>query len=180
MALGVTPRRTAAWQGGVRPQGAPNADVGVTKVDGATTATPGSTTTYTIVVSNAGPTPSGNIAVSDPLPVGVTSATWSGTNGSSGTGALNDTISSLANGASVTYTMIVQISPAATGTLVNTVTATPPPVVDPNLTNNTAIDTDTLTPAVPALPPIVMATFGGLLLLVLLVSLRRRTINGAI
>src|SRR5207302_295411 len=99
-------------------------DVGVSKTDGVTTAVPGTKTTYTIVETNTVPSTATNIAVSDPLPAGVTSATWSGSNGSAGTGALVDTIASLAPGASVTYTLTVQINASATGLLVNTVTLT--------------------------------------------------------
>src|SRR5206468_589877 len=72
----------------------PQVDVGVTKDDGTTTAVPGQGTTYTIVVTNTGPGTAINVLVSDPLPAGVTAATWSG-NGHSGTGALSDTIASL-------------------------------------------------------------------------------------
>src|SRR5439155_794694 len=75
---------------------------------------------------------------------GATSATWSGSDGSSGSGALTDTIASLAPGASVTYTVAVQIDPAATGTLVDTATASAAADTTPG--NNTASDTDTLTP----------------------------------
>src|SRR5262249_35915098 len=51
---------------------------------------------------------------------------------------------SLASGASVTYTLTAQISPSATGSLVNTVTVTS--ANDTNSANNSASDTDTLTP----------------------------------
>src|SRR5207247_1837745 len=121
----------------------PQVDVGVTKTDGVTAAVPGLATTYTIVVTNSGPDTATNIAVSDPLPAGVTSATWTGTNGSAGTGALIDTIASLAPGASVTYTFTVQIDASATGSLVNTVTVTA--ANDTNPGNNSATDTDILT-----------------------------------
>src|SRR5207249_11680451 len=76
----------------------PQNDVGVTKSDGVTSVVPGTSTTYTIVVTNAGPSTATNVAVSDPLPAGVTSFTWSG-NGHSSTGALSDTIATLAPGA---------------------------------------------------------------------------------
>ena len=73
----------------------PQYDVSVTKDDNTTTAVPGQSTTYQIVVKNtSGPSAASNVQVSDPLPTGVISATWSG-NGHSGTGALNDTIASL-------------------------------------------------------------------------------------
>ncbi|HVK15285.1 MAG TPA: DUF11 domain-containing protein, partial [Gemmataceae bacterium] len=47
----------------------------------------------------------------------------------------------------VTYTVTVRVNPAAVGLLVNAVTATVPQgIIDPDLTNNTATDTDTLIP----------------------------------
>ena len=63
-----------------------------------------------------------------------------------GSGALATTVD-LPVGASVTFTFTVQISPSATGTLDNTASVAPPAgVTDPNLANNNASDTDTLTP----------------------------------
>src|SRR5206468_2984940 len=59
-------------------------------------------------------------------------------------GALSDTIASLAVGGSVTYTVAVQIDPSATGVLDNVATATA--ANDTNPANNSAEDTDTLTP----------------------------------
>ena len=54
----------------------PIADLSVTKDDGATTATPGGFTTYTIVVSNAGPSPALDTLVADAIPPGVTALGW--------------------------------------------------------------------------------------------------------
>ncbi len=129
-------------------------DVGVTKVDnkggsstktdGVTSVVPGTSTTYTIVVSNSGPRAAKAPAVSDPLPAGVTSFSWSGNGHTNVAGAISDTIASLAPGASVTYTVVAAISPSATGSLVNTVTVNT--ADDTNLANNSATDTDTLTP----------------------------------
>jgi uncharacterized repeat protein (TIGR01451 family) len=121
----------------------PQVDVGVTKTDGTTSAVPGLSTTYTIVVANAGPSTATNVAVSDPLPVGVTGATWSGNSKSNQAGALIDAIAVLARGASVTYTLTVQINASATGLLLNTVTIAAANDTHPG--NNTATDTDTLT-----------------------------------
>lgn len=122
----------------------PQVDVGVTKTDGVTSVVAGSSTTYTIVVTNNGPSTATNITVSDPLPAGVTTFTWSGTNGHSGSGPLNDTIFSLAPGASISYTVIATVSPAATGSLNNIVTVTV--ANDTNAQNNSATDTDAITP----------------------------------
>ena len=74
------------------------------------------------------------VVVSDPLPVGLTSFVWSGSNGHSGTGAISDTIASLAPGAGVTYTVTATVNPSATAQLVNTVTVTA--ANDTDTTNN--------------------------------------------
>ncbi len=131
------------------------ADLAVTKTDGKTSAVPGTSTTYTITVSNAGPDDVTGASVSDPLPAGVTGGNWtfvSASGGgtvsgpSSGSGALANTVNLPVN-ASVTFSFTVQVSPSATGTLTNTATVTPPAgVTDTNPTNNSATDTDSLTP----------------------------------
>src|SRR5207302_844761 len=78
-----------------------------------------------------------------PLPVGVTSFSWSGNGHVAQSGAISDTIATLAPGGSVTYTVIAAISPSATGSLTNTVTITA--AGDTTSANNSASDTDTLT-----------------------------------
>src|SRR5581483_2066324 len=133
----------------------PQADLAITKSDSATSVVPGGSTTYTIVVSNTGPSAVTGASISDPLPAGVTSATWafaSQTGGGSvtgpngGSGALATTVD-LPVGASVTFTFTVHVSPSATGNLTNTATITPPAgVTDTNPANNSASVTDTLTP----------------------------------
>src|SRR5207247_6015761 len=63
----------------------------------------------------------------------------------SGTGNINDTVT-LPIGSTITYTATGTLSPFATGTLSDTVAVTAPAgVSDPNLTNNSATDTDTIT-----------------------------------
>ena len=51
-------------------------DLAITKTDGTTTYTPGGSTTYTIVVSNNGPSAVTGAAVNDALPAAITSDTW--------------------------------------------------------------------------------------------------------
>src|SRR4029077_8885681 len=114
------------------------------KTDGKTTAVPGTSDTYTITVSNSGPSTATSVAVSDKLPAALTGATWTGTNGSSGSGNVSDTIASLAPRASVTYTLHATIHPGATGSLLNTATASA--ANDTSGANNSATDTDSLTP----------------------------------
>src|SRR5262249_26475866 len=84
------------------------------------------------------------VSVSDALPAGVTAFSWSGNGYSNVAGALSDTIGSLAPGHSVTYTVTAAIDPAAIGSLTNTATVSA--ASDTNAANNTATDTDALTP----------------------------------
>ena len=130
----------------------PQADLAVTKTDGVTTVVPGTSTTYTIVVSNNGPSDAPGATVTDTLPAGISSATWTcaATAGSScpasGLGNINVAVNLLAGG-SATFTLVATISQGAVGNLVNTATVTAPAgVTDPNPANNSATDTDTLTP----------------------------------
>ena len=129
------------------------ADLSITKTDGVTTYTPGGTTTYTIVVSNLGPSNVVNAPVTDSLPAAITSATWtcvaaagSSCGAANGVGSFATT-ASLLSGGSATYTVTANISASATGNLVNTATvSTPAGVTDPNPGNNSSTDTDTALP----------------------------------
>ena len=127
----------------------PQANLGITKTDGVTTATPGGSVTYTITAANAGPSNAAGATVADTFPAPLTCA-WTcvgaggGTCTASGAGNLNDTVN-LPSGGSATYTASCSVSAAATGTLSNTATvAAPGGVTDPTPGNNSATDTDTL------------------------------------
>ena len=122
----------------------PRNEISVTKDDGVTTAIPGTSTTYTITVHNNGPSTATNVSVSDPLPAGVASFTWSGNGQTNVGGPLSDIIASLAPGADVVYTIVAAIDGSATGSLANTVTVSA--ANDLIAANNSATDTDTLTP----------------------------------
>ncbi len=123
-------------------------DVAITKTDGVTSAVPGGSVTYTITASNPAVIAANPVTVADTFPA-VLTCTWTcvgaggGTCTASGSGNLNDTANLPASG-SVTYTATCAIAAAATGTLSNTATATF--AGDPNTANNSATDTDTLTP----------------------------------
>ncbi|HEX3553658.1 MAG TPA: carboxypeptidase regulatory-like domain-containing protein [Thermoanaerobaculia bacterium] len=123
-------------------------DLAITKTDGVTTAVPGGAVTYTITASNPTAASATGVTVADTFPA-VLTCTWTcvgaggGTCTASGSGNLNDTVN-LPAGASVTYTATCAIAASATGTLSNT--ATVATAGDPNTANNSATDTDTLTP----------------------------------
>jgi uncharacterized repeat protein (TIGR01451 family) len=131
---------------------APGADLAITATDGVTTATPGGSVTYTITASDAGPSNAPGASVVDTFPASLT-CTWTcvgaggGTCTASGSGNINDTVN-LPSGGSVTYTASCNISPAATGTLSDTASVgAPGGVSDPNPGNNSATDSDTLSPS---------------------------------
>jgi uncharacterized repeat protein (TIGR01451 family) len=126
------------------------ADLAITKTDGVAVATPGTSTTYTITASNAGPDPVSSATVADTIPAACVSPTWTcvgaggGTCTASGSGNINDSVN-LPSGASVTYTAVCPISATAAGTLSNTATVSSA-ISDPTPANNSATDTDNLTP----------------------------------
>ena len=117
----------------------PQADLAITKTDGVASASPGGTTTYTIVATNNGPSDVVGATVTDVMPAAVTGDTFTavGTGGAagfspSGSGNLNETID-LPAGATVTYTVVADIASGASGDLVNTATiAAPAGVTDTN------------------------------------------------
>ncbi|MFV0564583.1 MAG: hypothetical protein ACK5NB_01985 [Flavobacteriaceae bacterium] len=134
------------------PLGA-EADLSITKTDGVDTYMPGTTVTYTIVVSNAGPDTVTDASVVDAVPTGIPAAnvsytavvsTGSTTNVTgTQTGGINDLVTLPVNG-TVTYTVTVNVPTDYTGDLVNTAAVTSPAgSTDPDDTNNTATDTDT-------------------------------------
>ncbi len=127
----------------------PEADIAVTKDDGVTSAAPGDSVTYTIVVSNTGPSDDPSVSLTDtfpapPLTCSYTSVAAGGATGNTaaGSGDLAETLSMPA-GSSVTYTVTCDIDSDATGTLSNTATASGS-VTDPDSSNNSATDSDTV------------------------------------
>ena len=129
-------------------------DLAITKTDGSATEIPGTSVTYTIQATNAGPAAALNAAVADVFPPTLTSVTWTcvGAGGGTCTAAGSGSFSDLVNipvGGSVTYTVNATVAPNATGTLVNTATVTKSVAqLECNFANNSATDTDNLTPQV--------------------------------
>ena len=129
----------------------PAADLSITKTDGVVAVTPGGITTYTIVVTNNGPSAVTGATITDTFPVGIASASWTcvASVGSacgvvSGTGDIATTADLLVNG-TVTFTVTANISAAATGNLLNTATVTPPGGTnDPTPANDSASDTNSI------------------------------------
>jgi uncharacterized repeat protein (TIGR01451 family) len=131
----------------------PGADLAVTKTDNQTTAVPGEPLTYTVTVTNNGPSQVDGATVVDTFPPILTGVTFTSSttgtasgNTASGTGDISDTVN-ISPGSSITYTITGVVSADASGTLTNTATVTAPTgISDPDLSNNTATDADNLTP----------------------------------
>ena len=125
------------------------ADVRVTKTASSSSVPVGSTVTFTVTASNAGPSDATGIQVTDPLPAGLTfvSATPASGTYTAGTGVWN--IGSLASGASTTLTLTATVT--ATGTITNTSSKSAESESDPNLGNDSGSASITGQPS-PGLP----------------------------
>ena len=128
-----------------------SADVSVTKTNGVSGVSTGSTTTYSIVVRNAGPSAADGATVTDPAVGGLdkTAISCSAAGGAVCPAAVTVAglergliVPTLPSGGSVTFTVTALVT-AATGSVANTATVAPPAgLTDPNPANNTATDTD--------------------------------------
>ncbi len=132
------------------------ADLAITKTDNLTTVSPGDPVRYTITVTNAGPSAVTGAVISDvfptpsPLsgPITWTCAAAGGATcggGGTGSGNINRTVN-LPVGGTVTFTTTSgSVASSASGQLSNTaIVSVPAGLLDPNLANNTATDTDTI------------------------------------
>lgn len=134
-----------SWSLNITTCECPSADVSITKTDGLTDAAPGQATTYTIVVSNAGPSMVATAAVADAFPAAFTGAIWTcigaggGTCTANGAGNIAENVS-LPSGGSVTFTVNGMISGAFFGVLTNTATVGTGAIPDPVPGNNSATD----------------------------------------
>src|SRR5262249_3506490 len=136
------------------PTGAAQANLGITKPSSPNPYVPGAPLTYTIVVSNAGPSDVTSARVQDALPAPLAGFTWtctpSGTGAAcgtpSGTGSI-DALVTLPVGTSATFTVSGTVPSGTTGALTNTSTVTAPAgVTDPVPGNNNATDNNPVGP----------------------------------
>src|SRR5207253_2492054 len=125
-------------------------DLSITKTDGVTSVDAGTSTTYTIVVKNNGPSDVVGASVSDTIPGELTAVTWTcaasagSSCAASGSGDITDTVNLLAGG-TATYTVHATVKSSATGSVSNTASVTAPAGVTDAAGNNTDTDTDTIT-----------------------------------
>ncbi|HUI89717.1 MAG TPA: hypothetical protein VLX61_13450, partial [Anaerolineales bacterium] len=111
---------------------------------------PGESITYTITVTNGGPSDVSGATVSDTMPSSLTSVSWTcaATSGScasgTNTGNISDTVN-IMNGGSLTYTITATVSATDTTDVINTATVLPPSgVTETNPSNNSGTVVDHL------------------------------------
>jgi uncharacterized repeat protein (TIGR01451 family) len=127
----------------------PEADLQITKTNGVSEVVAGDPVVYTIVVTNAGPDPVTGATVSDIFSAALTGISWTSSvtagtasgNTAAGTGNINDTVD-LDVGGEITYIVTATVDASASGHLLNLASVTKADLVDPDLSNNVAIDDD--------------------------------------
>ena len=118
---------------------AAQADLAVAKHGSSNTVPVGAPLTYTIAVTNNGPSPATGVLLTDTLPGSVIVSTVASTQGScAGTVTVSCDLGPLSSGSHITVT--VAVTPTAAGMITNTVTVTANEF-DPILANNTASET---------------------------------------
>ncbi|WP_449408978.1 DUF7507 domain-containing protein [Microbacterium maritypicum] len=116
----------------------PSADLSIVKTASANPAPSNGPLSYTLVVTNSGPSPASAVVISDPLPAALLNASTPTAGCSITAGALTCTVATLAVGGTFTATVTGTVDPAAPGaTLANTasVTSSTP---DPDPSDNTS------------------------------------------
>ena len=123
-----------------------SADLSITKTDSVASVVAGTSTTYTITLTNLGPsTEPAGVVIDDPIPATTTPTESEADCVSAGTFTCT-TSAALAPGASVSYQLTLAIpADSALVSLVNTATITTFRITDPNAANDAATDTDTVT-----------------------------------
>lgn len=129
----------------------PVTDLAVTK-SGPATVTAGNNITYTITVTNNGPSNAVSVAMSDPLPLNTTFVSVTQNSGPTfncnappvgANGTVTCATSLLVSGSTATFTLVARVNPGASGTVVNA--ASVPQTNDPNTANNSSSTTATVT-----------------------------------
>jgi uncharacterized repeat protein (TIGR01451 family) len=118
----------------------PRADLAIVKAVDSSPITPGAPASWTITVTNNGPSDARAVTVDDPAPAGVTMTSASSTIGACTVGAgASCTLGTLPAGASATMTVVGDVTPAAAdGSSITNVATVATTTTDTNSANNSA------------------------------------------
>jgi uncharacterized repeat protein (TIGR01451 family) len=121
----------------------PQADLSIYKTDGNTAVNPGESLTYSISVTNVGPSTVNSVKIADALPNAFTPSTFTPNTGSYNASTGDWTGLNLKSGDTISLAIAGTVSSAfSSGTLTNTATVSPPiGVTDPVSNNNSSTDT---------------------------------------
>ena len=123
-----------------------DANVTITKIDNPDPVVAGENLTYTITVTNSGPSIARSVTVTDPIPANTTFVSMAGTgilgNCTLTAGTISCTPENLGVNESATLTVVVKVSPSAPASVSNTATVT---WTDSDSTPGTATSTTTTT-----------------------------------
>ncbi|HZE72443.1 MAG TPA: DUF4394 domain-containing protein, partial [Pyrinomonadaceae bacterium] len=130
------------------------ADLSVIKTGSAGPITAGTNSTYTLTIANGGPGDAQNVTLSDVIPAGTTFVSFSQTTGPAftlttppvgGTGTVLAVISNFANGATATFSLVLNISSSVpNGTVISNTASIASSNTDPNGANNAGTQTTTV------------------------------------
>jgi uncharacterized repeat protein (TIGR01451 family) len=95
------------------------ADLAIAKTDDPNPVVAGTALTYTLVITNYGPSDDASVAVTDTLPAGVTFDSYAASQGTFDDATGQWSVGYLAAGESTTLTLLVTVDPDTTGTLLN-------------------------------------------------------------
>ncbi|MBI5674807.1 MAG: DUF11 domain-containing protein, partial [Nitrospirae bacterium] len=135
------------------------ADLSVSKSDSPDPVTAGNNLTYTITVSNAGPSDAVNVVATDTLPAGVTFVSTNGC-GNDPNGVPNCNLGTITAGNSKQYTITVTVNTGTTGTITNSVSVTSD-TSDPDNTDNTDTEGTAINTVNLFDPPMALKTVNG-------------------
>ena len=145
-----------------------SADLAIVKTAPATVPAFGNLT-YSLTVTNNGPSDAANVTISDSIPPNTTFVSFTAPAGwmtttppTGGTGTVTATNISLAASASAVFTLVVRVNSVAATTVTNTAVVTAS-TADPIGTNNTATATTAVTQSIPTLSPLLLALLAALL-----------------
>ncbi|MCE9552454.1 MAG: DUF11 domain-containing protein [Planctomycetes bacterium] len=137
--------------------GGSTADLAIDKNDSVDPIAEGAQLTYTMTVTNNGPSPATNVIVTDPLPAGLTyvSSTASQGNTNANGTTVTAALGTIANGSSATVTIVATVNAGTGGSqLSNTATLSASSTTDPVPSNDTSTETTWVT-VNPCNPPTV-------------------------